>query len=350
MEPTNRQIWVEYIRVVATFCVVILHTSAPLLTKYNMLPKSHWMIGNIFDSSARMSVPIFFMLSGYLLLEKDEPLNIFFKKRFNKVGIPLIVWSLIYIPWNDYYREWPKISIYELYEIVLTPTYYHLWFLYAIIGIYLIMPILRVVVQQSSKSLLYYYILIWFLAASIIPTVEKITGVMSRIDLLAISGFSGYLVLGLLLGKIQLTKRSAVAAGFLSVGCVIITITGTYLLIVRNNGIFSNNYYDYLSPQIVISSVTIFVLIKYIVVNVRAFSNERLLSIIESISFASLGIYLIHPIFIDLLGYGYLGFTLNCYQKHPIFIVPLTAATTFVLSYVSVTILRQIPIVRKITP
>jgi len=308
------------------------------------------MIGNIFDSSARMSVPIFFMLSGYLLLEKDEPLNIFFKKRFNKVGIPLIVWSLIYIPWNDYYREWPKISIYELYEIVLTPTYYHLWFLYAIIGIYLIMPILRVVVQQSSKSLLYYYILIWFLAASIIPTVEKITGVMSRIDLLAISGFSGYLVLGLLLGKIQLTKRSAVAAGFLSVGCVIITITGTYLLIVRNNGIFSNNYYDYLSPQIVISSVTIFVLIKYIVVNVRAFSNERLLSIIESISFASLGIYLIHPIFIDLLGYGYLGFTLNCYQKHPIFIVPLTAATTFVLSYVSVTILRQIPIVRKITP
>jgi len=350
MEPTHRQIWVDYIRVVATFCVLILHTSAPLLTRYNALPTSHWMVGNIFDSSARMSVPIFFMLSGYLLLEKDEPLHIFFKKRFIKVGIPLIVWSLIYIPWNDYFRWGPKISINNLYEIVLTPTYYHLWFLYAITGIYLIMPILRVVVQQSSTSLLYYYILIWFLAVSIIPTAEKITGVMSKIDLSAISGYSGYLVLGLLIGKIRLTKRIAVAAGFLSVGCVMVTITGTYLLIARNHGIFSNNYYDFLSPHIVLLSVAIFVLIKYIVVNVRAFSNERLLSIIESISFACLGIYLIHPIFLDLLANGYLGFTLNCFQQHPIVNIPLIAVTTFVLSYASVIVLRQIPVVKKITP
>ena len=137
MEIKTKHIWADYIRVVATFCVVFLHSASPLLYRYNELPELYWMIGNIYDSSVRMCIPFFFMLSGYLLLEKDEPIYTFFKKRFNKVLIPLVIWSLFYIFWKAYYEDSSEISLYSFYSIALSPAYFHLWFLYAIIGIYL---------------------------------------------------------------------------------------------------------------------------------------------------------------------------------------------------------------------
>ncbi|MCI5137194.1 MAG: hypothetical protein D3922_01985 [Candidatus Electrothrix sp. AR1] len=350
MVPNNKQIWVDYIRVVATFCVVFLHSASPLLYKYKELPELYWMIGNIYNSSVRMCVPLFFMLSGHLLLEKDESLNTFFWKRVNKVVIPLLIWSLFYILWKAYYEGSSEIFFYSFYSVALSPAYFHLWFLYAIIGTYLFMPILRVIAKQSENALLHYYVMLWFFAVSIIPLGEKITGFSSRIDLLTISGFSGYLVLGLLLGKITITKRIAIVAGILSLACVIVTVIGTQLLTVRNEGTFSGYFYGYLSPNVVVLSAATFLLIKYSVIKVRVLSSEWFLSIIRSISSASLGIYLIHVVFRYLLMKGDLGFTLNGFQGHPIFSIPLTAVTIFFLSYVSIYILRQIPVLKKITP
>jgi len=55
------------------------------------------MIANIYGSIARISVPLFFMMSGYLLLPRTESLRSFYTKRMPKVVLPFIFWSVIYL-------------------------------------------------------------------------------------------------------------------------------------------------------------------------------------------------------------------------------------------------------------
>ena len=320
----NNQIWVDYVRVFATFCVVFLHSAAPLLYKYNELPKMHWWIGNTYDSAVRICVPLFFMISGYLLLEKNENFKIFFQKRFNKVVVPLLAWSIIYVFGKAHYGSGASVSLYSLFSILLAPAYYHLWFLYTVIGIYLFMPILRVVVNNSDRKMLNYYVLLWFLASSLIPSLEKAIGLNSNIDLVTISGFSGYLVLGLLLGKYTASTKVAMASVAVFLVCTSLTSVGTYLLTIQNEGIFSGYFYGYLSPNVIIMSGVAFVFLKYLIETNNIFRNPRLLSILHSFSSASLGIYLVHAIFLDLLSKGDLGFTLSGFAGNPIYSIPAT--------------------------
>jgi len=350
MKNKNNQVWVDYIRVFATFCVVFLHSAAPLLYKYNQLSEMDWWVANIYNSAVRVCVPLFFMLSGHLLLEKHESFNSFFRKRLKKVVVPLIAWSFIYIFWKSYYESNSQISLYKIYSIVLSPAYYHLWFLYAIIGIYFFLPILRVIVNRLDKKMIKYYLILWFFAVSVIPFLERFAGIESKIDLLSISGFSGYLVMGLQLGKYRCSTQVALISATIFLTCTGVTAIGTYLLTIQNRGFFSEYFYDYKSPNVIISSAVMFVLIKYMIESRLIFRKPINLSIVNSLSSASLGIYLIHAIFLYLLGSGDFGFTLNGFMGSPIYSIPMTAITAFLLSYFVTLLLKQMPLINKIVP
>ncbi len=350
MAPSGKYIWVDYLRLIATFSVVFLHSAAPLLKKYHELPEEYWMTGNIYDSLVRMCVPLFFMISGLLLLGKSEPLKVFFSKRMDKVLVPLIAWSLIYVFWEAYYEGSETISFSSFYNIFLAPAYYHLWYLYAIIGIYLFLPILRVIIGKADRNLLHYYLLLWFVAVAIIPIGENITEVSSKIDLFSISGYSGYLVLGFLLGKMDITKKLAISAIFIFIISVTVTATGTYFLTVENDGVFSEYFYGYMTPNVILMSASMFILTKYFISKVDAFASDRMLSILKSFSSASFGIYLIHPVFLYLLEEGDLGIVLSGFEGDPAISIPATAVTTFFLSYVTILLLKKIPVINKISP
>ncbi len=350
VESQNRIIWVDFVRVIATFAVILLHTVAPMLIRFKDLPGSYWMTANIYDSAVRMSVPLFFMISGLLLLEKQETLKVFFKKRISKVVIPLICWSIFYIILNSLMRHKYALSLHSFYSILFSPAYFHLWFLYAIIGVYLYMPILRIIIAHSGEKLLYYFIALWFLAVAIIPIGEKVIAVDSRIDLLSISGYSGYLVLGLILGKRVTTGRAALKAMILSVLLICITAAGTYFITVNNDGIFDNTFYQYLSPNIIIFSCAVFVLIKYIFTSTHFILNKRLLSLLSSFSSASFGIYLIHMFFLAIIRRVDFGPFSTIYHGHPVYSVPLMAFTVFILSYFAVVFLKRVPYLRISVP
>lgn len=346
----DHQIWVDYIRVVATLCVIFLHASAPLLDRYNDIPITNWWIGNIYDSVMRICVPLFLLISGYLLLDKNENMIIFFKKRFHKVIVPLLAWSIIYIFWKHYYESSAPLSAFSFYSIILSPTYYHLWFLYTIIGIYLFMPILRIITKHADKQMLIYYVLLWFFSVSLVPLIEMFTGLNSKIDLYSISGFSGYFVVGFLLGKYTASNRVAMISIFTFLLCVGFTTFSTYLFTIRNEGKFYGYFYGYLTPNVILMSGSAFVALKHFVENRVMFRNARVLVIIYSLSSASLGIYLIHTIFLYLLAKGFFGITLSALIGNPILTIPATAVTTFFLSYLSIIVIKNIPILNRITP
>jgi surface polysaccharide O-acyltransferase-like enzyme len=344
----NNILWVDFIRVVASFLVVLIHAAAPLLYRYNKIAAVNWWAGNIYDSAARICVPLFFITTGYLLLEKQEAVKDYLTKRGNKILVPLFVWSIFYIFWKFFFENGEPISFRTFYSLFLSPAYFHLWFFYAIIGLYLYIPILRILIQHSPKELLYYFIVLWFIAVSVIPFAERTTHLTSLIDLNMISGFVGYLVIGYIFGNIQTSKKQAMQALFIAFVCFIITIAGTFFLTARNKGEYNGYFYDYLSPNIILYSIAAFTFLKYISEKITPSENQQ--KSLKALSSASFGIYLIHPMILFTLRAGWLGFSLSALSMNAIYSVPLTVFFTFGLSFLIVFLLQKIPFIRNCVP
>jgi len=131
MSDEKKLMWVEYIRAKAICMVVILHVAAPLLFRYNTTSSQNWWTGNIYGSMVRMCIPLFFMITGFLLLTNVESPLGFFIKRVQKTVLPLLAWSLFYIGWNVWYKQNTDLSAYTFYSVLFSPAHYHLWFFHA---------------------------------------------------------------------------------------------------------------------------------------------------------------------------------------------------------------------------
>lgn len=91
---------VDLIRTVAIFLVILLHISIEPIVAPPQLITTAWWAFDFFNSIARPCVPLFVMLTGYLLLQPtkvNEPLKVFFKKRFARIGLPFIFWGLSFL-------------------------------------------------------------------------------------------------------------------------------------------------------------------------------------------------------------------------------------------------------------
>lgn len=350
MSDKSKKIWVEYVRTFAILGVVMLHSAAPILYKMKYISEYYWWIGNIYDSIVRCSVPLFFMLSGYLLINREENVSDFIKKRLNKAIIPLLAWSIIYIAWRIFYEESLELSPKALWSIILSPAYNHLWFMYAIVGLYLSMPILRGMMINLDRAHLIYFVVLWLFAYSIIPAIRLMTGVVSNIDLSMFAGNVGFLVLGFLLGNINLPKNTHIKILPLLITSIGVTAYGTFWLTKNNSGIYSGYFYSYASPNVIFMSAALFVILKHLIESCHTISLHRITPWVYSISSASFGIYLVHPIFLMLLDKGNLGFVLNSLSGNPLYFVPVTTFAVFTLSYLFTVVVKKIPIIKHIVP
>src|SRR6187549_1452322 len=97
-----RNRYIDYLRLAATFGVILWHSSSEVYYKFG--PESEWAWVNfIFGAGVRWSVPCFVMLSGALLLSRDEEMGVFYKKRLLRIFIPLITWTILYALARLYY-------------------------------------------------------------------------------------------------------------------------------------------------------------------------------------------------------------------------------------------------------
>jgi surface polysaccharide O-acyltransferase-like enzyme len=149
-------------RVVACFMVVLLHVAALNFHVFD----DQWWASNFYDSLTRSCVPLFLMITGVLMLGKDESLPDFFRKRFIRVLPPLLFWSLFYMAWNTWHGDREYGPWYGwLRELLNGPVTFHLWYLYAIVGIYLFVPFLRKIWNATGQAERKTYLAIWALAS-----------------------------------------------------------------------------------------------------------------------------------------------------------------------------------------
>ena len=334
MSQTYNLQWLNNLRFVATLSMIVLHIVAPILYKYDKSYNITWQIANIIDSCVRCCVPLFVMLTGALMLGKQYVLSNYLKKRASKIILPFIFWSTIYVLWDLFFKaDLTMINfIKKLMPELLNGASYHLWYVYMIIGLYLFIPILSKAISLCSIKELEYFLIIWVISILLFnqPVIRNYS---TAINISNFSGYVGYLVLGHYLSvkqfsEIKLLKLFSIL--LLAIGTCF-TAVATYN-ITALKGEFDSSYYDYLTVNVLLASIGIFLLIKNSTIN---YFNLT----INFICKYSFGIYLVHVLVLSLLRV----FGITCFFINPAIGLVLTFVSCVGISTLIIYITHKIP-------
>lgn len=215
MEKTNhaftqvsqRQFPLDLLRVLACFLVIWQHAIEPYYISPDFTLSIHEdtpLIGWI-NSLTPIEVPLFVMISGYFILPVKMDMIHFFRRRLTRIILPFIFWSIVYILYFKVTRGDSLSQV--LQNILYIPVNFsmdagHLWFVYMLLGMYLIAPILTPWLNACSQRQLQGYLGIWAFTTLLpyihlyIPEIWGECFWNPTPMLHHFTGFTGYFVLG----------------------------------------------------------------------------------------------------------------------------------------------------------
>ena len=232
-EKKERKIYFDFLRIFATFAVIILHVAAQNWSLVN-INSFEWNIFNFYDSIVRWGVPIFVMISGSLFLNKDQSLKKLYTKNILRIITAFIFWSLIYT------ILFSKDQGIKNMIITFLKGHYHMWFLFMIVGLYMITPFIKKITE--NESLIKYFIILALIFCIIIPQTISIISIKSsslgnlmqelvnKISLHIVLGYTLYYILGYYLDKKDISKKTFKLISFLGIFGFIATIILSILL------------------------------------------------------------------------------------------------------------------------
>ena len=325
--------WISNLRVFATIMVILIHTAGGALFHFKDMPQS-WWVANFIGGFGRFTVPVFVMISGALLLGKEIEFFSFIQKRFLRVWIPFTIWVIIYVLYHNYFETKPY-----AFQTALTQyftggnhLYGHLWFVYMILGLYLITPLLNKWLLNASDIQINILLGFCFTMSCVVHLIKRPLGIFVPNDLQNFGGYIGYFVAGYVLKnkQINIPKFWYLLVFVIS---YLVLIFGTYYL-VRTTGKFDAFFYDYFSPSVFPMSISIFMFFK------ESFNNDFLPKLINPLDKFSFGIYLCHLQIITILSRK---FSLNWAWNPPILGIFTHAALTLIIALTLIWALSKLP-------
>jgi len=342
---------VDLIRVVAIISVILIHVT-------NLLDNSagpsvlRWWTIDIYQSLGRLGVPLFLMLTGILLLtpaKKDENITIFFKKRLSRIGLPFIFWSIIYFIWA-YYVENQALTQDSIINGIFRGPYVTFWYIYMLLGLYFLTPLLRVIVTQFTDKHYKYFLGLWFSGFMLTPLIDIVSNGPNLVSecFFIIPLYVGYFVIGNYLVNVQIKRRILVALTLLGIA---LTAIGTSIMALYYKGGAIYFYQEYSSPTIILASLSLFVLLlsykpKDKIQTQKPSWKQRL---IHTISKNTLAIYFLHILIIYILkNYVFLGVALTGNAINSIINIPIIVALTLGICLIIIIPLKKIPGLKKL--
>lgn len=322
-----RLVWVDVLRLAAMLMVIAGHS----VDIYNATPQDDPMNGfwgAFIGSLMRPSVPLFAMMTGLLLLPIGESASSFYRRRIPRVLIPMLFWSVIYylIPWFTGVIGLDKSVISVLFPFEFAPSQEwgdavsniamiplsfngyttHMWYLYMLIGLYLFMPFFSAWVEKNDHTLIRTYIILWgcslmlpYLAQLLSPNLFGVCAWNQFGTFHYFAGFTGYLLLGHLLGKGNpLPSRKIVAVGvMLYFAGYVVTYTGFTTIMAQYSYEQAPDliemFWQFCSPNVVLMAIGLFLIAQRVKIR-----SERWQRVLQSTTRCSFGAYLMHYIFI----------------------------------------------------
>ncbi|MBO4962637.1 MAG: acyltransferase family protein [Clostridia bacterium] len=338
-EPKKKEriIAFDFLRIIAALAVVMSHSAIATDVSFSD--------GVIFDSLSRFAVPVFLMISGALMLDEKKTLTT--KDTFKKIffgGIMLLIWNVIYagfyhilIPIKDN----QKIALSSVVKGIVLGNY-HFWYMYLLLGLYLITPILRLFVKKENMKYLLYFvflaIIFQFLPRIIDICLNKVLPTSldgtfyAFIDSFYINGFFGYItyyILGWIIVNLEIKKcfrYIMYAIGFIS---MLIMILGTELIFKKGKsiGLFNN-----LMIFNFCYSTFVFAFFFYLFKKIKL--NQFLQNLILKLSSLTFGVYLIHDLIKEILNVFIFKQLLVNNMIHSLVIWFITVVLSFLICYI----------------
>ena len=332
--------FIELLRTIAAFAVVLIHVLGPFRKLYGQISESDWLAAAGINSATRWAVPVFMMLSGALLLSSKKPFNCkyYLSRRLAKVVIPFIAWTVIYAiitGWEN--GGWYLATTLEvLKNSPNNPAWYHIWFFYDFIPLYFVIPFFALFLKRTDdetlKLLLFSFTVLFTM---------KWLGVNTFLAQNLIL-YTGYLFLGWYLFNRDNSKEVKYWI-FAGVSMLLLNFFGTWY-IARETGKYSSFFMGYKTLNTAIIGGMLFVCAQTWGEKVPT-SARGLISTISKYSF---GIYLLHPILlipIRNLDNGY-------YQMFGSNWIAIPAISLIIMgiSLVITIFLAKVPVLNKLVP
>ena len=297
-KPT-RNIALDLIRVVAIVLVLWQHASEYYYIGDNLsiihanIPLLTWI-----NSVARICVPLFVMISGYLLLPVSTSTTTFFRHRFTRILFPWVFWCVAYAVYFML-RSGDGIAT-CIASVCRIPLNYgvevgHLWYIYMLIGVYLLAPIVSPWLRQCGKRELQGYLALWMLT-TLLPYLHHagiaLWGEASWNITPAFyyyTGFGGYFILGHYLRRYG-CPRLSVSMALLVVGYLFTAQTFLYFDSFAKDAVELEIPWDFCSVNVMMMTLGTFGALS----RVHLSATSTIGRLVISVSTCSYAMYLAH--------------------------------------------------------
>jgi surface polysaccharide O-acyltransferase-like enzyme len=278
----------------------------------------------------------------------------FYRRRFTRVLIPLVAWSLIYWAWIVFVRgeERPPDAFFR--SVLLARPYAHLHFLFIVVGLYLITPFLRVFTDHASRRMIAG-------AAGLVLVTASLYRMLAFADLTEAPTvfthfvpYTGYFLAGLVLRDVVLDRRGVVVAGLVAAAAVVGQVLATYGLWWIGDVDDATVPEHYFSLLVIVLTLSVFLLFRSLLADAPdreataargATAPGRGAALRSRIAAMTLGVYLVHPMILDLIRRGV---HLDATFVGALILFPATVAAAFAGSLVIVEVMARIPGVRRL--
>ncbi len=346
---------VDLIRTVAIILVILLHASIepnPSLSQMSPEGVQLWWVSNIYNSISRAAVPLFVMLTGALLLhptKTDESLSVFFKKRWSRIGIPVLFWGVIFFLY-DFSIKGQELTFTHVLQGVLAGPYMHFWYVYLLVGLYLITPLIRVLVAHADWIIIKYFLIIWFVGTGIVSLLTlsseiSLQAIWFDTNVFILTGIVGYFVLGAYLTRFRV-RSTLLYLGLIASS--VFTIVGTYFVISTLGEAYSQFFFTAISFNVITGSISLFLIMGAVPNRAIETKIPRGAKILKVISENTLPIYLFHIIVLETLQRGVFGFKLSVITINPIIEIPLITVVTLLICLAIIVPLKKLPYIKRI--
>ena len=296
MKSNARKTYLDVLRVLANFLVIFNHTAGYTLYQYaDSMPKSFVFI--TLSLFTKINIPLFFMITGALLLGKDEEIQVVFQKRILRFAILLIsantLMYFIRTPLLQFdFTRWLDACL----NCSIEGSY---WYLYAHMAFLIMLPYIRKIIANFSKKDFQYFMIVHFIIATCIPILDYVIFLANgkHVQLfhelqppLMLSHYFFYPIIGYYidtyvdLRNLKLRKQFA-----LLVICIIGCIVTAYMT--YGQGVRTGYTEDYFQMFNYFLAIAVFLLAK------RFITNQTFISkITYVVAPLTLGIYILDPI------------------------------------------------------
>lgn len=332
----GKKVYIEFLRIAAAFLVIVNHTNSRIFLSEQ--PSALWASSIAYFFASKVAVPVFIMIMGALLLEKQDSIKKYISRIMRIAVVTVVFTVLMHLIFDG------NMSLSVLKKEILSSSRTPYWYLYLYLGLMMILPVMQKMAKAMEKRELLILLFVTLVIGGTVPMLEFVgIKVHEAFYYGLLSPYIGMAFAGYYIEKhLDINGKIAAAAALGFVILVAAQVAVSFKSYNTRNGV------DYLwldNPKfipITASAICFYIIVKYVFENIKVSQSvSKLITYAGGLTF---GIYLVSDCFIELLAPLYNGVL----SALPVMVAMIIyEVAVFICSAFVVAVARLMPPVKK---